>query len=309
MNCKMGYALGLLTLGLLSCNEGGVAGDLNEDSSSSIQTPRSSGSNTSSSGTSNPLPEVNGDLIINHHHTDLSEIPVSWIEEAKDQLVIAYGHTSHGSQLTAGLVGLYDWKGSPYEVNVYTDNGGLQIQDAPFQTANDLGAPDFTAWVGATRSYLDAHAEVNVVMWSWCGQVSWASEENIHGYLDSMSALEEVYPDVKFVLMTGHLDGTGKTGALTRNNEIIRAFAKANDKILYDFADIESYDPDGNEFMSRNANDNCDYDGGNWCSDWQASHPGEWYQMDAAHSQPLNGNLKAYAAWHLFARLAGWDGN
>ncbi len=23
----------------------------------------------------------------------------------------------------------------------------------------------------------------------------------------------------------------------------------------------------------------------------------------------LNGNLKAYAAWYLFARLAGWNGN
>jgi len=28
-----------------------------------------------------------------------------------------------------------------------------------------------------------------------------------------------------------------------------------------------------------------------------------------AHSQPLNANLKAFAAWWLFARLAGWPGN
>jgi hypothetical protein len=28
----------------------------------------------------------------------------------------------------------------------------------------------------------------------------------------------------------------------------------------------------------------------------------------AAHTQPLNANLKAYAAWHLWARLAGWTG-
>jgi hypothetical protein len=30
--------------------------------------------------------------------------------------------------------------------------------------------------------------------------------------------------------------------------------------------------------------------------------------MVAAHSQPLNGNLKAYSAWWLWARLAGWPG-
>jgi hypothetical protein len=28
-----------------------------------------------------------------------------------------------------------------------------------------------------------------------------------------------------------------------------------------------------------------------------------------SHSQPLNANQKAYAAWWLWARLAGWDSN
>ncbi len=36
---------------------------------------------------------------------------------------------------------------------------------------------------------------------------------------------------------------------------------------------------------------------------------GEWYHCSPAHTQPLNGNLKAYAAWYLFARLVGWNGN
>ena len=48
----------------------------------------------------------------------------------------------------------------------------------------------------------------------------------------------------------------------------------------------------------------------NWATEWQASHTlnVDWYQCSAAHSQALNGNQKAYAAWHLWARLAGWDG-
>jgi len=34
----------------------------------------------------------------------------------------------------------------------------------------------------------------------------------------------------------------------------------------------------------------------------------DWYRCGSAHSQPLNANRKAYAAWWLWARLAGWNG-
>ena len=113
--------------------------------------------------------------------------------------------------------------------------------------------------------------------------------------------------------MTGHLDGTGVESNLNKRNEQIRNYCKTNNKILYDFADIESYDPDGNYFLDKGANDNCDYDtdgngsrDGNWAIEWQNAHPGEWYNCSSAHSQPLNANRKAYAAWWLWAKLAGW---
>jgi hypothetical protein len=48
----------------------------------------------------------------------------------------------------------------------------------------------------------------------------------------------------------------------------------------------------------------------NWAIDWQNSHTlnEDWYDCGAAHSQSLNGNQKAYAAWWLWAKLAGWGG-
>jgi len=48
---------------------------------------------------------------------------------------------------------------------------------------------------------------------------------------------------------------------------------------------------------------------GNWATEWQDSHTEgvDWYNCPSAHSQPLNANHKAYAAWWLWARLAGWD--
>jgi hypothetical protein len=216
------------------------------------------------------------------------------------------------------MAGLENWKGSQYAFNEGGTNGALDIDDYAFPGASDLGNPDRIAWESATRNYLNdpANSDVNVVIWSWCGQVSSATEADINTYLNLMNGLENDFPDVNFVYMTGHLDGTGLNGNLHQRNEQIRNFCLINNKILYDFADIESYDPDGNYYLDKYANDNCDYDSDgngsldkNWAIDWQNSHVlnVDWYDCSAAHSQPLNGNLKAYGAWWLWANLAGWS--
>ncbi len=61
-------------------------------------------------------PEDNApvDMIIDHRCTKLSLIPAASITSAKQTLHIAYGHTSHGSQLTDGMTGLVTFKGSAY---------------------------------------------------------------------------------------------------------------------------------------------------------------------------------------------------
>ncbi len=252
-------------------------------------------------------------IIADHATADLSLIPSEWIDAAKTKLHIAYGHTSHGSQITTGMQGLAAWKGSKYAFNKNGTNGALDLRDTPFTGAYDLGNPDLTSWEAATRTYLAANPTVNVVMWSWCGQVSGASAANIANYLSLMSGLEKDFPAVKFVYMTGHLDGTGLTGNLHLRNEQIRAYCRANAKILFDFNDIEMYNPDGVYFGDKKPNDACEYtDGtvkGNWATEWQDSHTKgvDWYECESAHSQPLNANRKAYAAWWLWARLAGWE--
>jgi len=72
--------------------------------------------------------------------------------------------------------------------------------------------------------------------------------------------------------------------------------------VLYDFADIESYDPDALvNYMPLHADDACNYDGGNWCIAWQNSHGEESTVRRQCGAHPaLNGNLKAYAAWWLW---------
>jgi len=67
-----------------------------------------------------------------------------------------------------------------------------------------------------------------------------------------MNDLERDFPDVHFVYMTGHLDGSGLTGNLHLRNEQIRNYCRENKKILYDFADIECYNPDGTYLAAEN---------------------------------------------------------
>ena len=253
--------------------------------------------------------------MIDHNTTDLSEIPSEWLTKARSDLHIAYGHTSHGSQVTDGMTGLVSFSGSEYAWNNGGTGGALDLHD--YAMPGDLGNPNYTQWASETRNYLSVNPDVNVIMWSWCGQVSSATEADINTYLSLMTRLEEDFPGVTFIYMTGHLDGTGVTGNLHRRNEQIRNYCMANHKFLYDFADIESYDPDGEYYTDKWANDGCYYDDdsngsleSNWAIRWQDSHTQgvDWYSCGAAHTQPLNSNMKAYAAWHLWARVAGWDG-
>lgn len=251
---------------------------------------------------------VSDTIIIDHTSTDITKIPEKWINKAKSEFGIAYGHTSHGSQIISGMTSL-KYQSRLYDFSNHLNAKKLTLYDR--EPSGDLGNPDRKQWAKKTYDLLTkGYGDVNVVIWSWCGQVSSARNEDIRTYLHLMDELEKKFPGVAFIYMTGHLDGTGENGNLNIRNNQIREYCVKNNKILFDFADIESFDPDGNYYLNRNANDNCDYlENGmkkNWAVEWCNENSGKCFEYRCAHSKSLNCELKASAFWWMMARIAGW---
>jgi hypothetical protein len=222
-------------------------------------------------------------IIANHNSVAAFEsIPDSTITKIQSTYRFYYGHTSHGSQIMTGL-------------EMVEAENALYVQPSFNEYGDDLGQGGDTSWVPPTRTYLNTHPTCNAVMWSWCGGMSSNSEADVNVYLNALNGLEEDYPNVLFIYMTGHLDGSGPGGNLYLMNNVIRQYCTANSKVLFDFADIESYDPDGAYYP--NESDACD-----WCTQWCQQHPDcPDCGSSCAHSHCFNCYQKGKAFWWLMA--------
>ncbi len=243
-------------------------------------------------------------IIIDHTCNDNSRIPNYWIGQVKSLINLHHAHTSHGGQLTTGIERLANPSLPVYDSRLtYT----LQYQSLPSSSELDIMDGQLTDtyidrteyWKDGgdsyTRDTLNTYPAINLSMWTWCTEMDSYTEAQVNDYLNTISQLEQDYPNVIFVYKTGnaqHLGGHGYTRYL--RNEQIREYCRDNNKVLYDFADLDAWYNGEQATYTYNA------------IEVPMEHP-QYNGDEAGHATYISCENKGRAMWWLLARIAGWD--
>ena len=245
------------------------------------------------------------------------QIPKSAIDAAAAKITLFMHQSTGGLIDDSGLGCLAGLHGDPanylQECITYANNrttGGWPWYDKSKWAWDFWLSPQADA-IAKTDQFVDVvHARAGnyqVIGMKFCYVDGWNQGDNVaynnnHGYyITKMEALEQQYPGKVFIYATSALwaEPGGACGGLFDScqqmaefNQQVRAYARAHNKPLYDIADIESHDRNGNPCTVSG------YEG--MCADW--------YDSGGGHPNVEGAIQLAKGFWWLMARMGGWTG-
>lgn len=244
--------------------------------------------------------------VFDHNHIGVEDISAGCIDQlTAGDFAFHYAHRSHGSQIIVGANALEE------------DHADLQFADSYCSMPDQPDA--FWMWDGMSmetgnlvaqemywdseggldelRSILNDNPEIKYTMWAWSFEINEQTEETIDGYLDVLGGLEDEFPGVRFVYMTGPAasDDFGAVNTAERNAQI-RDYAQAHGKLLYDFEELDTFS--GGENYTQNV-EGQDIP---WeHPDFDLSEGNEEYEF--THTNRASTEQKGRAFWGMMAAL------
>jgi hypothetical protein len=281
----------------------------------------------SPTATNTPLPPTptktwtptSGQAIVADHSVidRFGQIPQSAANAASAKAVL-FMHQSTGGYIDDSglncLAGLRGWDGWPAECLLYAANRSSNTwpwYDRTNWSWDFWPTPQADAMAKTDQfiSVMQARAaNYQMLGMKYCYTDGWNQSDNVaynnnHGYyITAMETLESQYPGKVFIYATSALwadPGTACNSLFNSCQEIaefnqqVRAYALAHNKPLYDIADIESHDRNGNPCVVDG------YEG--LCADW--------YDSGGGHPNAEGAIRLAKGFWWLMARISGWTGN
>ena len=264
--------------------------------------------------TRTPVPPSGGAIVADHSVVgQFEQIPKSAIDAAAAKKTL-FMHQSTGDIIDYSglqcLAGLHnDPSNYPQECITYAENrdAGRWPWYDKSKWAWEIWPTPLSDAMEKTDEFVDVvHARAGnyqVIGMKYCYVDGWNQSFNVEQsyYINKMLALEAQYPEKTFIWATSALwydPGTacGSTWnsceAISEFNQQVRTYARAHNKPLYDVADIESHDRNGNPCTVHG------YEG--MCADW--------YDNSGGHPNTVGAIRLAKGFWWLMSRMSGWSG-
>jgi hypothetical protein len=239
--------------------------------------------------TSTPAPS--GAIVIDHHRVNAGELPQAELDVAR-QSVFYFNHASIGKNILDGVRDLQSQNGTRYSINIqYSSGTGTGINE---YQAGSNGRP-LTKINGFASNVKDGH---DAAFMKFCvADIPCVNGDTAMGtvwvqYRDMMVAQQSQHPNAKLVWWTIPIIASNHSRAhcnqeLAWFNNQVRQYVEDNNLVLFDLADIESHDPNGNPVTTSQG--------------YEAAWPN--YTSDGAHLNTTGRQRVANAVWHLLVEV------